>query len=40
MAYDAQHLYVAVLAHDPEPDKIVGSSTRRDTQSPSDWVAS
>ena len=31
VAYDAQHLYVAVLAHDPEPDKIVGFLTRRDT---------
>ena len=39
VAYDAQHLYVAVLAHDPEPDKITGFLTRRDTYSPSDWVA-
>ena len=22
VAYDAEHLYVAILAHDPEPDKI------------------
>ena len=21
VAYDAQHLYVAILAHDPEPDR-------------------
>ena len=39
VAYDAQHLYVAILAHDPEPAKITGFLTRRDTQSPSDWVA-
>ena len=39
VAYDAQHLYVAILAHDPEPDKIAGFLTRRDSYSPSDWVA-
>ena len=39
VAYDAQHLYVAILAHDPEPDKIEGFLTRRDSYSPSDWVA-
>ena len=39
VAYDAQHLYVAILALDPEPDKITGFLTRRDTDSPSDWVA-
>ena len=39
VAYDATHLYVAILAHDPEPDKITGFLTRRDTYSPSDWVA-
>ena len=39
VAYDAQHLYVAVLAKDPEPDKIRGFLTRRDSYSPSDWVA-
>jgi hypothetical protein len=39
VAYDAQHLYVAILAHDPEPAKITGFLTRRDTYSPSDWVA-
>jgi hypothetical protein len=38
VAYDARHIYVAVVAHDPEPDKIVGFLTRRDTQSPSDWI--
>ena len=38
VAYDARHIYVAVLAHDPEPDKIVGYLTRRDTGSPSDWI--
>ena len=39
VAYDAQHLYVAILAHDPEPDKIASFLTRRDSYSPSDWVA-
>ena len=29
VAYDAQHLYVAILAHDPEPAKITGFLTRR-----------
>jgi hypothetical protein len=38
VAYDARHLYIAVTAHDPEPEKIVGFLTRRDTQSPSDWI--
>src|SRR6187549_921915 len=37
VAYDAQHLYVAILAHDPDPSKITGFLTRRDTNSPSDW---
>ena len=39
VAYDAQHLYVAILARDPDPSKITGFLTRRDTNSPSDWVA-
>ncbi len=39
VAYDAQHLYVAILALDPEPAKIAGFLTRRDSYSPSDWVA-
>ncbi|HET7220863.1 MAG TPA: DUF5916 domain-containing protein [Vicinamibacterales bacterium] len=39
VAYDATHIYVAVSATDPEPDKIVGHLTRRDTDSPSDWIA-
>jgi len=38
VAYDSRNIYVAVLAHDPEPDKIVGFLTRRDTYSPSDWI--
>jgi Domain of unknown function (DUF5916)/Carbohydrate family 9 binding domain-like len=38
VAYDARHIYVAVVAHDAEPDKIVGYLTRRDTHSPSDWI--
>lgn len=39
VAFDATALYVAVNALDPEPDRIVGILTRRDDQSPSDWVS-
>lgn len=38
VAYDAMAMYVAVQAFDPEPAKIVGLLTRRDTSSPSDWI--
>ena len=38
VAYDAANIYVAVTAHDPQPDGIVGHLTRRDTDSPSDWI--
>src|SRR5262245_58602554 len=38
VAYDSSHIYVAVTAFDPEPDKIVGYLTRRDSGSPSDWI--
>jgi uncharacterized protein DUF5916/cellulose/xylan binding protein with CBM9 domain len=38
VAYDASNLYVAIRAHDPEPDRLVGLRTRRDTDSPSDWL--
>src|SRR5262245_60625618 len=37
--FDDTALYVAVRAHDPEPDKIVGLLTRRDDGSPSDWIS-
>ena len=36
--FDSDALYVAVRAFDTEPDSIVGILTRRDQQSPSDWV--
>src|SRR5215831_4932668 len=36
VAYDAANLYVAVRARDPEPGKLVGLRTRRDSSSPSD----
>ncbi|ODS55765.1 MAG: hypothetical protein ABS36_09220 [Acidobacteria bacterium SCN 69-37] len=39
VAYDADALFVAVQARDPEPDAIVGHLTRRDDRSPSDWIA-
>jgi hypothetical protein len=38
IAYDAHALYVAVRAHDSEPNRIVGMLTRRDQRSPSDWI--
>ena len=38
IAYDADSLYVAVRAHDTDPDRIVGMLTRRDQRSPSDWI--
>ncbi|HEY2431304.1 MAG TPA: DUF5916 domain-containing protein [Vicinamibacterales bacterium] len=38
VAYDAENLYVAVRAHDPQPERIVGHRTRRDAESPSDWI--
>ena len=38
IAYDATALYVAVLAIDPEPARLVGIRTRRDESSPSDWI--
>jgi Domain of unknown function (DUF5916)/Carbohydrate family 9 binding domain-like len=38
VAYDATALYVAIRAVDTEPHKIVGIRTRRDAESPSDWV--
>jgi hypothetical protein len=39
VAYDAEAIYIAVQAFDPEPDKIVGILTRRDNSSPSDWIS-
>jgi len=39
VAYDATHIYIGVSATDSDPDKIVGHLTRRDTDSPSDWIS-
>ena len=36
--YDASTLYVQVHAYDKEPNKIVSYLTRRDADSPSDWI--
>jgi len=36
--YDASNLYVAVRAYGPEPERLVGLRTRRDSDSPSDWI--
>ena len=38
VAYDATTLYVRVRAFDTEPDKIVTYLTRRDDNSPGDWI--
>ena len=38
VVYDASNLYIAVSAHDPEPARLVGLRTRRDTPSSSDWI--
>ena len=38
VAYDSSTLYVRVRAFDSEPDKIRTYLTRRDTDSPSDWI--
>ena len=39
VAYDKDAIYIAVWAFDPDPSKIVGMRTRRDGESPSDWIA-
>jgi hypothetical protein len=36
--YDDQAIYVAVRAFDPEPSRISRRLTRRDVDSPSDWI--
>jgi len=38
VTYDASTLFVKVHAFDTEPNRIVGYLTRRDGDSPSDWV--
>src|SRR5262245_3905122 len=38
VAYDSATLYVRVRAFDTEPDKIKTYLTRRDGDSPSDWI--
>jgi len=38
VAYDSTTLYVRVRAFDAEPDKIVTYLTRRDDNSPGDWL--
>jgi hypothetical protein len=38
VAFDASTLYVKVRAYDREPDKIVTYLTRRDDDSPCDWI--
>ena len=39
VAYDAENMYIAVTAHDPDPGRIVALRTRRDSYSPSDWIS-
>jgi hypothetical protein len=38
VAWSNTAIFVAVRALDPKPDKIVGILTRRDADSPSDWI--
>ncbi|MFB3854770.1 MAG: DUF5916 domain-containing protein [Vicinamibacterales bacterium] len=38
VVYDETYLYVAVRAFDEDPGRIVGILTRRDSDSPSDWI--
>jgi hypothetical protein len=38
VAYDSAAMYIAVEALDPEPARLVGIRTRRDEESPSDWI--
>src|SRR4029453_1410717 len=38
VVYAASNLYVAVRAHDPEPEKLIGLRTRRDPSSPPTWI--
>ena len=38
VVYDSATLYVKVRAFDTEPEKIVSYLTRRDGESPSDWI--
>jgi hypothetical protein len=38
VAYDETAIYIAVEAFDPDPGKLVGRLTRRDSDSPSDWI--
>jgi hypothetical protein len=38
IAYDDEAIYVLVEAIDSSPDQIRGQLTRRDAQSPSDWI--
>src|SRR3954464_12230137 len=38
VAYDRTTIYVRVRADETEADKIVGYLTRRDAESPSDWI--
>ena len=37
--FDAANLYVAITATDPDPTKIVGHLTRRDSLTASDWLS-
>ncbi|HEX8906228.1 MAG TPA: DUF5916 domain-containing protein [Longimicrobiaceae bacterium] len=38
VAFDESAVYVAMRAYDPEPARIVSRLTRRDEDSPSDWL--
>ena len=38
VVYDDNALYIGVTAYDSQPDNIIGNLTRRDIDSPSDWI--
>jgi len=38
VAHDGTSLFVAITARDPEPSRLVGFRTRRDSRSSSDWL--
>ena len=38
VVYTDEALYIAIRAFDTQPDRIVGQLTRRDANSPSDWL--
>jgi len=38
VAYDDHSIYIAMIAHEPDPTQITSFLTRRDSESPCDWL--